>query len=81
MSTGKIKWFDNTKGWGFIRPDDSVDKDVFVHFSSIRARGYKKLKAGQMVTYSAELKGERLFAYEVMPLPLLPNSNETDDTH
>ncbi|OOZ39461.1 cold-shock protein [Solemya elarraichensis gill symbiont] len=50
MSTGIVKWFNNTKGYGFVTPDDG-DSDIFVHFSSIQMEGFKTLKEGQKVEY------------------------------
>lgn len=50
MATGTVKWFNNAKGYGFVTPDD-VEKDVFVHFSSIDMDGYKTLKEGQKVEF------------------------------
>lgn len=49
-STGKVKWFNNAKGYGFILPDDGGD-DLFAHYSSIEMDGYKTLKAGQEVVF------------------------------
>ncbi len=49
-STGKVKWFNNAKGYGFILPDGGGD-DLFAHYSSIEMDGYKTLKAGQDVTF------------------------------
>lgn len=52
MPTGKVKWFNNAKGYGFILPGEaSNDEDLFVHYSSINMEGYKTLKAGQLVNY------------------------------
>jgi len=53
MTEGKVKWFNNSKGFGFISPNDS-DLDIFVHFSTIKSEGYKSLKEGQAVQYEAE---------------------------
>ena len=53
MSTGKVKWFNPTKGYGFITPDEG-DKDLFVHHSSIQGDGYKSLKEDQSVTFDVE---------------------------
>ena len=50
MSTGKVKWFNNAKGYGFILPDDG-NEDLFVHYSAIEMDGYKTLKAGQAVSF------------------------------
>ncbi len=50
MATGKVKWFDTTKGFGFITPDDS-SKDVFAHHTAIAGDGYKSLQEDQAVTY------------------------------
>ncbi len=49
MPVGEVKWFNNTKGYGFIRQDDGTD--IFVHFSAIQAEGYKTLQQGQKVSY------------------------------
>jgi len=46
---GKVKWFNNSKGYGFIQQDDGTD--IFVHFSAIAAEGYKTLDEGQPVEY------------------------------
>lgn len=47
---GYVKWFNSEKGYGFIQCDDG--KDVFVHFSAIRAQGYKKLEDGMRVDFN-----------------------------
>lgn len=47
---GSVKWFNNYKGFGFIRPDDGGD-DIFVHYSEIVGDGFKTLKEGERVTY------------------------------
>ena len=49
LMTGKVKWFNAAKGYGFITGDDG--KEVFVHFSAIQADGYKTLDEGQAVEY------------------------------
>jgi len=50
MPTGRVKWFNNAKGFGFILPEDESE-DYFVHYSSIVMDGYKTLKAGQTVSF------------------------------
>ena len=50
MPTGRVKWFNNAKGFGFILPEDERE-DYFVHYSSIVMDGYKTLKAGQTVSF------------------------------
>ncbi len=56
MAKGKVKWFDATKGYGFIRPDDG-GRDVFVHITAVRDAGLQTLTENQTVSY--ELKTER----------------------
>ena len=50
MATGKVKWFDAKKGFGFITPDDG-GKDAFLHVSALQAAGVESVHDGQAVTY------------------------------
>ena len=53
MSTGTVKWFNNSKGYGFIAPAEGGD-DVFVHHTAIDGTGFKTLEEGQSVTFEVE---------------------------
>lgn len=57
MSTGKVKWFNESKGYGFIEPDGG-GRDVFVHYSAIQGEGYKTLSEGQAVEFEV-MQGEK----------------------
>ncbi|MDO8602880.1 MAG: cold-shock protein [Candidatus Omnitrophota bacterium] len=59
MARGKVKWFNNQKGYGFITPENG--KDVFVHHSVIQGEGYKSLEEGQEVEFDIQNgpKGEQ----------------------
>jgi CspA family cold shock protein len=56
LATGKVKWFNETKGYGFIQPDDGA-KDVFVHISAVERAGLRTLAENQAVSY--ELVADR----------------------
>lgn len=51
MPTGTVKWFNNRKGYGFVVPDEQIDEDVFVHYSSIEMEGFKTLREGQKINF------------------------------
>ena len=53
MTTGTVKWFNATKGYGFIQPDDG-SKDAFVHISAVERAGLKSLREGQKVNYELQ---------------------------
>ncbi|MBQ7545322.1 MAG: cold-shock protein [Synergistaceae bacterium] len=56
MAQGTVKWFNETKGYGFITADEG--KDVFVHFSAIQGEGFKTLNEGQKVSFDV-VNGEK----------------------
>lgn len=72
MPQGKVKWFNNAKGYGFIIANESesglVDVDLFVHFSSIQMEGYKTLKAGQEVLFEVLPSGKGFHAINIVPI-------------
>ncbi len=66
MATGTVKWFNESKGFGFISQDDG-GADVFVHFNAIQGSGFKTLNEGQAVTYEVENGPKGLQASNVVP--------------
>lgn len=52
MSRGRVKWFSNDKGYGFIEYEGLVNEDIFVHYSAIDQEGYKSLKEGEIVEFT-----------------------------
>ena len=66
MTTGKVKWFSDTKGYGFIATDEG--KDVFVHYSAIRGAGHRNLYEGQEVEFEVTPGPRGPQAADVQPL-------------
>jgi len=64
MASGKVKWFNDSKGFGFIEQDDGGD-DVFVHYAAIQSDGYKSLAEGASVTFEIEQDAKGLRATNV----------------
>lgn len=66
MPQGKVKWFNNAKGYGFIIEEGCTD-DLFAHFSSVQMEGYKTLKAGQPVTFEKKPSPKGIHAVNIVP--------------
>ncbi|PWG59815.1 cold-shock protein [Bifidobacterium catulorum] len=67
MATGTVKFFNATKGYGFITPEDGGE-DVFVHYSAINAQGYRTLDEGDKVEYESEKGPKGMQATKVTKL-------------
>jgi CspA family cold shock protein len=67
MQSGNVKWFNDAKGFGFITPTDGSD-DVFVHFSTVQAEGFKSLVEGQQVEFEATRGPKGMQATKVIPV-------------
>jgi len=66
MATGTVKWFNETKGFGFITPDEG-GADLFAHFSEIQGSGFKTLKDGQKVEFVVKQGPKGLQASAITP--------------
>ncbi len=71
MATGTVKWFNDTKGFGFISPDDNGD-DLFAHFSEIQADGFKTLQDGQKVSFDVTQGKKRPSGFQHQSSGLIP---------
>ncbi len=67
VSTGTVKWFNETKGFGFISPEEGGN-DIFVHHSAIQGSGFKTLDEGQRVSFEVEQTAKGLAAANVSPI-------------
>ena len=67
MSTGTVKWFNDSKGFGFISPDDGGD-DLFAHFSEIQDQGFKTLREAQRVSYEVKTGPKGKLAASIKPM-------------
>ena len=64
MPTGKVKWFNNTKGFGFVTPDTG-GADLFVHYSYVKMDGYRSLRANQRVKFDLQETAKGMHAVNV----------------
>ena len=74
MAHGTVKWFNNAKGFGFIRPEDGGE-DIFAHYSTIQMEGYRTLKAGQDVNYELNAGPKGDHAASITPSELEEDSD------
>ncbi len=80
MQTGKVKWFNNAKGYGFILSDEGGE-DMFAHYSSIQSEGYKTLKAGQSVEFETKPSDQGTHAINITPLDMLSANPEQQESN
>jgi CspA family cold shock protein len=66
MALGIVKWFNNTKGYGFIAPEEG--EDLFVHYSEIQTDGYRTLRGGQQVSFDIAQGAKGYHATKVTPV-------------
>jgi CspA family cold shock protein len=66
MATGTVKWFNTTKGFGFIMPSDG-GKDVFVHITAVQAAGLRGLDEGQKISYEVAMERGKAAATNLKP--------------
>lgn len=64
MNTGTVKWFNASKGYGFVEPSDK-SKDVFLHISALEAIGLSDLKDGQKISYNIESNKGKISAIDI----------------
>ena len=72
MSRGRVKWFNNDKGYGFIEYEGLVNEDIFVHYSAIDQEGYKSLKEGEIVEFTLIETAKGCQAINIREVKLTP---------
>lgn len=70
MATGKVRWFNDARGYGFIRSEevDNGERDIFVHYTEIVRNGYRSLEEGQIVEFDVQETPNGLQARYVRPM-------------
>jgi len=71
MPIGRVKWFSDAKGYGFIQQEDG-SPDIFVHFSVIEGTGFRSLQEGQLVDFEVEAGPKGMKAVSVRPKEAVP---------
>ncbi len=79
--SGKVKWFNNAKGYGFINADGQSGEDLFAHYSAITMEGYKTLKAGQPVEFEIIQGPKGLHAVGICAACAATPGTIHDETH
>jgi CspA family cold shock protein len=79
MATGVVKWFNNDKGYGFVKMDDEDESEVFVHHSAIDMAGFKSLKHGQQVEFSLYYGPKGLTASYLKQLDIIDSDTPIQD--
>ncbi|KAF0865788.1 cold shock domain-containing protein CspD [Pseudomonas sp. LD120] len=80
MASGKVKWFNNAKGYGFIN-EEGKNEDLFAHYSAIDMDGYKTLKAGQAVSFEIIQGPKGLHAVKISALKTPDTSLSAETQH
>lgn len=78
--SGKVKWFNNAKGYGFIN-EDGKEEDLFAHYSAIAMEGYKTLKAGQLVSFEIIQGPKGLHAVKISAAGATAPGKQHEDKH
>jgi cold shock protein len=79
MATGKVKWFNDSKGFGFIEPDGG-GADVFAHFSAVQMEGFRTLKQGSLVLYDLVQGPKGDLAQNIRMAEVQPAASEEPST-
>ncbi len=80
MATGKVKWFNDAKGFGFIEPEEG-GVDVFAHFSAIQMEGFKTLRQGGKVSYELIQGPKGQLAQNIVPAAAPVDANVRFEEH